>query len=74
MTEAERRAQARGQRMTLRKSRLGEPEFDFSPIFGADAISLVNRLTLASYDLAGYARPTYSRDQIPCRFVPRRVT
>jgi hypothetical protein len=60
--------------MTLRKSRLGEPEVDFSPVFGAEAISLVNRLTLASYDLAGYKRAAYSREQIPCRFVPRRET
>jgi hypothetical protein len=74
MTEAEKRAQARGERMTLRKSRLGEPEVDFSPVFGTDAISLVTRLTLTSYDLAGYTRPAYSREQIPCKFVPRRVT
>ena len=74
MTEAERRAQARGERMTLRKSHLGEPEVDFSPVFGADAISLVYRLTRASYSLAGYTRPSYSRDHIPCKFVSRRVT
>ncbi len=60
--------------MTLRKGRLGEPEVDFSPVFGADAISLVYRLTLASYCLAGYTRPSYSREQIPCSFVPRRAT
>jgi hypothetical protein len=60
--------------MTLHKSRLGETEFDLSPVFGADAISLVHRLTLASYALAGYAPPAYSREQIPCRFVPRRAT
>jgi hypothetical protein len=73
MTEAEKRAQARGKRMTIRKSRLGEPDVDFSPIFGADGVSLVYRLTLTSYDLAGLKRPGYSREQIPCRFVPRRV-
>jgi hypothetical protein len=74
MTEAEKRAQSRGERMTLRKSRLGEPEVDFSPTFGADGISLVYRLTLTSYGLAGAMHPAYSREQIPCRFVPRRLT
>ena len=74
MTEAERRAQARSEQMTLRKSHLGEPEVDFSPVFGAEAMSLVYRLTLASYDLAGHTHPAYSREQIPCRFVPRHPT
>lgn len=73
MTEAEKRAQARGERMTLRKSRLGEPEVDFSPVFGVDAISLVHRLTRTSYCLAGSKQSAYSRKQIPCRFVPRRA-
>ena len=72
MTDAEKRAQARRERMTLHKGRLGEPEIDFSPIFGSEAISLVYRLTLASYSLAGQARATYTREQIPCKFVPRR--
>lgn len=73
MTDAEKRAQARRERMTLHKGRLGEPEVDFSPVFGSEAISLVYRLTLASYGLAGQPRPTYARAQIPCRFVPRRA-
>jgi hypothetical protein len=72
MTDAEKRAQARRERMTLRKGRLGESEVDFTPVFGSEAISLVYRLTLASYSLAGQARPTYTREQIPCKFVPRR--
>ena len=73
MTDAEKRAEARRGRMTLHKGRLGEPEVDFSPVSGAEAISLVYRLTLASFSLAGQARPTYTRAQIPCRFVPRRT-
>lgn len=60
--------------MILRKSRLGEPEVDLSPVFGGDAISLVYRLTTASYSLANRPRPAYSRAQIPCVFVPRRAT
>jgi len=58
--------------MTLHKGRVGEPEVDFSPVFGPEAVSLVHRLTLASYSLAGRTPPTYTRAQIPCRFVPRR--
>lgn len=72
LTDAWKRAQARRERMRLHKGRVGEPEVDFSPVFGPEAISLVHRLTLASFSLAGIARPTYSRSQIPCRFVPRR--
>jgi hypothetical protein len=60
--------------MTLHKGRLGEPEVDLSPVFGAEAISLVHRLTLASYSLARQDRPTYTREQIPCKFVPRHRT
>jgi hypothetical protein len=74
MTEAERRALARRDRITLRKTRLGEEEVDFSPTFGAEAISLVQRLTLASYGLARLPRPTYTRATMPCKFVPRRAT
>ena len=58
--------------MTLRKGRVGEPEVDFSPVFGPEALSLVHRLTLASFSLAGLPRPSYTRAEIPCRFVPRR--
>lgn len=69
MTDAEARAIARSERITLRKARLGEPEADLDPIFGAEAISLVSRLTRSSYSLAGAPLPTYPRAAIPCRFV-----
>lgn len=70
MTDAETRAKARGERMSLRKVRLGEQEADLDPVFGADAISLVSRLTRSSYSLAGRPTPTYTRATIPCKFVP----
>jgi hypothetical protein len=70
MTDAEARAKARSERITLRKTRLGEPEADLEPTFGADALSLVSRLTRSSYSLAGHSLPTYTRATIPCRFVP----
>jgi hypothetical protein len=71
MIDAAKRAQARRERMTLHKGRLGEAEVDFSPVRGAEAISLLHRLTLASVSLARLSRPTYTRADIPCRFVPR---
>jgi hypothetical protein len=70
MTEAEARAKARSERMTLRKARLGEPEADIDPVFRADAISLVSRLTRSSYSLAGLPTHDNTRATIPCRFVP----
>ncbi|MBM4362391.1 MAG: hypothetical protein FJ104_06900 [Deltaproteobacteria bacterium] len=70
MTDAVVRAKARGERMTLRKGRLGEPEVDLTPVFGADAISLVTRLTRTSYSLSGRQAAGYARRAIPCRFVP----
>ena len=64
------RAKFRAQRMTIRKARLGEPDVDLSPISGAEAISLVRRLTQTSYALSGQPWPTYTRAEIPCKFVP----
>jgi len=69
MSEFEARAKARAERMTLRKGRLGDSEVDLNPVFGAEAISLVQRLTRASYSLAGADSPAYTRATIPCRFV-----
>ncbi len=60
--------------MTLRKTRLGEPEVNLSPVFGAEAVSLVYRLTRTSYSLARDAQPAYTRANMPYRFVPRRAT
>jgi hypothetical protein len=74
MTDAERRSQARRARMTLRKAHLGDTEVDPTPVSGAEAVSLVHRLTRMSYSLAGDALPVCARAQIPCRFVRRRAT
>jgi len=72
MTDAERRAHARRDRMILRKARLGDAEVDLSPIFGAEAVSLVHHLTRMSYSLAGQPCSSLPRSQLPCRFVPLR--
>jgi hypothetical protein len=66
------RAEARRGRAILRKSRLQRTEADLTPISGADAMTLVRRLTAESWSLAGLEVPTYGRDRIPYRFVPRR--
>lgn len=73
MDEADRRqrAEARRSRASLRRTRLKPREDDLSPIRGVEAISLVHRLTLESWALAGLDVPTYTRDQLPVRFVPR---
>lgn len=70
MSDFQSRAKARSERMMLHKTRLGEAETDLSPIAGAEAITLVSRLTRTSYALAGRPLPTYTRGAIPCRFVP----
>ncbi len=69
MTDADKRARARASRMTLHKGHLGQPIIDPNGLFGSEAISLVYRLTRASYALAGQALPVYPREHIPCRCV-----
>jgi hypothetical protein len=58
--------------MILRKARLQRVEADLSPVRGADAVSLVHRLTMESWSLSGRSLPTYRREEIPVRFVPGR--
>lgn len=64
------RAVERRARMTLSKTTLGPHEADCDPVRGAEAMSLVHRLTRESWAFSGLPEPNYSRDQIPCRFVP----
>lgn len=54
--------------MTLRKRRLGERERDFSPVRGAQALSLVTELSRESWLETGRDLPTYSRAETPYRF------
>jgi hypothetical protein len=71
-SERRRRAELRRGRATLYKSRLTSSHEDPTPIFGAEAVALVQRLTAESWSLSGQAIPAYSRAQTPWRFVPRR--
>jgi hypothetical protein len=49
-------------------------EPDLSPVAGAAAISLVERLTRESWTAANLPFPSYLRAQTPVRFVPERLT
>jgi len=68
------RAELRRSRAMLVKTRLQPVEEDLSPIRGSDAISLVHRLTRESWSVSGRDEPTYSRKEIPWRFVRGRLT
>ena len=74
--EAERRARAKARRgaMTLRRGGLQADEHDLSPLSGAEALSLVTRLTREGWSLSGRELPDYARSSIPCRFVPGQLT
>ncbi len=65
------RAAQRAKSMVIRKGRLGEPEVDFSPVRGADAISVATRLTIESFSLAGAGSAARARDGLVVRFVRR---
>jgi hypothetical protein len=68
------RAQARRSRAILHKGRLQATEAELDPLRGAEALSLVHRLTRESWSLSGREEPVYPRAQIPCRFVRGRLT
>lgn len=68
------RAQARRERAIVRKARLQPREEDLTPLAGPAAVGLVHRLTMESWSLSGRELPSYSRDRVPFRFVPGRLT
>ena len=76
MSDAERKARAQARRdvAVLRKTRLQAIEHDLSPIDGAEALSLVFRLTIESWSISGRSIPTYSRAETPYRFVASSIT
>lgn len=75
-SETARRSRAEGRRTTatLRRGRLQSDEPDLSPLRGPEALTLVTQLTRESWSLSGLGVPTYTRDAVPCRFVPGRLT
>ena len=68
------RAESRRIRATLRKTVLQAREEDLSPVYGGEALSLVDRLTLESWSLSGREFPAYTRAHTPYRFVHGRPT
>lgn len=66
------RAERRRQTVILNRTKLGGIEADPVPVSGADAVSLVDRLTRESWTAAGLGFPQYSREQTPVSFSPRR--
>ena len=75
MSQAGRKARAKDRRGTtvLHKTRLQAVEHDLSPIDGAEALSLVSRLTIESWSLAGRSMH-YDRAETPYRFVASSIT
>gem|GEM_PF-2490365 len=65
------RALARAGRIVLHKGRVGDPEVDFSPLRGPDALSLATRLSSEAHSLAGAEWVAAPRAELPIRFVPR---
>jgi hypothetical protein len=65
------RAALQAKAMVIRKIRLGEPELDFSPVRGAEAISLTTQLTIESFSLARLGNARHPGDSMVVRFVPR---
>ena len=76
MSQAERKTRAKTRHGTtvLHKTRLQAVEHDLSPIDGAEALSMVSRLTIESWSLAGRSMPTYDRAETPYRFVASSIT
>lgn len=68
------RADLRRQRATLRRASLQPVEHDLSPLRGAEAVSLVDRLTREAWAESGRPLPDYRRADVPVRFVPRART
>jgi len=65
------RATERAKVMVVRKARLGQPDFDFTPVRGEVAISLTTRLTIESFSLAGVPDARHARERVSVRFDPR---
>jgi len=67
--ERRKRAEARRDRISIRKATLGDHEHDFTPVFGGEAVSLVTLLTAEAWSLSARPLPRTDRRTIPVRFV-----
>lgn len=66
------RAAARRQRMTILRTTHDSNEDACPPIRGEAAVSLATRLSRMAWALSGRPFPTYTRAEIPVRFVERK--
>ena len=73
MDDFQRRAVARRSRVIITKKRLGDADSEIT-VSGAEAVSLVHQLTMASWALSGQAFPELNRDELPYQFIPGRRT
>ncbi len=73
MNDFAKRAAARRSRITITKKRLGETD-DGDVLRGAEAVSLVHKLTLTAWALSGKPLPKLARRDLPYRFIPGRRT
>lgn len=56
--------------MSLRRTTVSDEGPDPQPLTGAAAVALVPVLTAEAWRLSGQSMPTYTRDELPVRFVP----
>jgi hypothetical protein len=68
----ETRAAARRRELVLRKTDLRGAEGDLHPVHGAEAVSLLTRLSLEAWSMSGRSTPAYTRAATEYRFVPRK--
>jgi hypothetical protein len=73
MNDFAKRAAARRSRITITKKRLGDPDGG-DTVRGAEAVSLVHRVTLTAWALSGKPLPRLARRDLPYRFIPGRCT
>lgn len=74
LEQRRKRAEERRRRAVLHKAQLQPHERDLSVTRGAEAVSLVTKLTRESWSEAGLEMPKYRRAETPYRFVPGRLT
>lgn len=64
-----RRAEERRARAVLVRTQISDHSADACPISGEEALSLATQLTRHAWAMAGLHLPSYSRHDIPIRFV-----
>jgi hypothetical protein len=71
MSDFSQRAEARRGRLTLTKGSHDDPRGEVE-LRGAEAVSLVHTLTMTAWVWSREPLPQLARQELPCRFIPRR--